>query len=265
MESLFNTIKDYFMNCVSQYSFFIEWDYYKGLFSKYFSFLGFIIGFVFVLLIYFSSDEAYDDRMINKAGIFKILPIIAVINSCTVLTQYVDSTFGQGFGYGGGEAAINSSDNIFSAFILTLVVISCYRNFGGRAFLFGLVTHASIPMLNFSYFKEMNLGVPVLHMIIRIVLVGFICAIVSHRKYFFTGWIWYFVFHMLLRVAVLFLPLLSNNLNGFISYKPDYSLNIAIEYFSHFAVDIVAFFVILAFSIVFEKKVITAKLVKATA
>lgn len=55
MESFFKDILDYFLNFISQYSFFVNWDYYDGLFSKYFSVGGFIIGFIFVLLVYFSS------------------------------------------------------------------------------------------------------------------------------------------------------------------------------------------------------------------
>ena len=49
MESFFKDILDYFLNFISQYSFFVNWDYYGGLFSKYFSVGGFIIGFIFVL------------------------------------------------------------------------------------------------------------------------------------------------------------------------------------------------------------------------
>ena len=52
MEVLLNKITDTFLDYVSQYSFFIEGDYYKNLFSTYFSVAGFIIGFVFVVLVF---------------------------------------------------------------------------------------------------------------------------------------------------------------------------------------------------------------------
>lgn len=41
MESLFKDILDYFLNFIYQYSFFVNRDYYGGLFSKYFSVDGF--------------------------------------------------------------------------------------------------------------------------------------------------------------------------------------------------------------------------------
>lgn len=254
MEAFFKTIADYFLNFISQYSYFINWDYYGGLFSKYFSVGGFIIGFIFVLLVYFSSAEEQ-----KKAGFFKVLPIIAVINSCTVLTNFINSTYNQGFSYNSLESMINAPDNIISGFILTLVISSCYRRFGGRAFLFGIATHVAMPMLNFSYIGYMNDGVPILHMIVRVALVGFVCLIMSHRKYFFTSWIWYFGFHMLIRVAVFFLPLLSDILDGSTIYIVEYTLSGALEYLSRFTVDTVIFVVVLAFAIVFEKGVLTVR------
>lgn len=254
MEAFFKEIADYFLNFISQYSYFLNGDYYGGLFSKYFSVGGFIIGFIFVLLVYFSSAEEQ-----KKAGFFKVLPIIAVINSCTVLTQFINTTFGQGFHYNGIESMINAPDNIISGFILTLVISSCYRRFGGRAFLFGIATHAAMPMLNFSYLGYMNDGVPILHMIVRVALIGFVCLIMSRRKHFFTSWIWYFGFHMLIRVAVFFLPLLSNSLDGFTIYTVEYTLNGALEYLSRFTIDALIFAVVLVFAIVFEKGVLTVR------
>lgn len=260
MEAFFKGILDYFLNFISQYSFFINWDYYGSLFLKYFSVGGFIIGFIFVLLVYFSSTEEQ-----KKAGFFKVLPIIAVINSCTVLTNFLNSFFNQGFPYNGIESMINAPDNIISGFILTLVISSCYRRFGGRAFLFGIATHTALPLLNFSYLGYVNDGVPILHMIVRVALIGFICLIMSHRKHFFTSWIWYFGFHMLIRIAVFFLPLLSNQLDGKTMYTVEYTINGAIEYLSRFTVDAVIFAVILVFAIVFEKGVLTVRPARRTA
>ena len=74
MEAFFKDISDYFLGFISRYSFFINGDYYGGLFSKYSSVSGFIIGFIFVLLVYFSSAEEQ-----KKAGFFKVLPINALI------------------------------------------------------------------------------------------------------------------------------------------------------------------------------------------
>lgn len=260
MEAFLKGILDYFLNFISQYSVFINWDYYSNLFSKYSSVGGFIVGFIFVLLVYFSSAEEQ-----KKAGFFKVLPIIAVINSCTILTNFINSSFNQGFSYNGIESMINAPDNIISGFILTLVISSCYRRFGGRAFLFGIATHAALPLLNFSHLGYMNDGVPILHMIVRLALIGFVCLIMSHRKYFFTSWIWYFGFHMLVRVAVFFLPLLSDSLDGKTMYTVEYTISGALEYFSRFTVDALIFVVILAFAIMFEKGVLTVRPARRTA
>lgn len=254
MEAIFKTIADYFLNFISQYSYFITWDYYGGLFSKYFSVGGFIIGFIFVLLVYFSSAEEQ-----KKAGFFKVLPIIAVINSCTVLTNFIDTTFNQGFLYNSLESMINAPDNIISGFILTLVISSCYRRFGGRAFLFGIATHAALPLLNFSYIGYMDDGVPILHMIVRVILIGFVCLIMNHRKNFFMSWIWYFGFHMFIRIVVFFLPLLSDSIAGTTMYAMEYTINGAIDYLSRFTVDTIFFAVVLVFAIVFEKGVLTVR------
>ena len=110
----------------------------------------------------------------------------------------------------------------------------------------------------------MNDGVPILHMIVRVALVGFVCLIMSHRKHFFTSWIWYFGFHMLMRVAVFFLPLLSESLDGFTIYTVEYTVNGTLEYFSRFTVDAVIFIVVLAFAIVFEKGVLTVRPARKT-
>lgn len=260
MGVFFKDVLDYLLNFISQYSYFIKLDYYGSLFSKYFSVGGFIIGFIFVLLVYFSSDEEQ-----KKAGFFKVLPIIAVINSCTVLTNFINSSFNQGFSYNGIESMINAPDNIISGFILTLVVSSCYRRFGGRAFLFGIATHAALPMLNYTYLGHVSDGVPLFHMIIRVALIGFVCLIISHREHFFTSWIWYFGFHVFIRVVVFFLPLLNNVFAAQTVYSMEYTATGAIEYLSRFSVDAIIFVVILMFAIAFEKGVLTVRPARKTA
>ena len=57
MEIFFERIVEYFTNFIAEHSFFISGNYYGGLFSKYFSFIGFIVGFVFVILVYFSNTD----------------------------------------------------------------------------------------------------------------------------------------------------------------------------------------------------------------
>ena len=125
--------------------------------------------------------------------------------------------------------------------------------------MFGIATHAALPMLNYSYFGYMNDVVSIIHMTIRIALVGFVCLIISHRKYFFTSWIWYFGFHMLIRTIVFFLPLLLYHFSGETVYTAEYTVNGTIDYFSRFSVDAFVFAIILVCAIMFEKGVLNAR------
>jgi len=224
------------------------------LFSKYFSFVGFIIGFIFVLLVYFSSAEEQE-----KAGFFKVLPIIAVSNSCSVLANFLNNSFGQGVAYNEVEALINAPDNIISGFILTLVIASCYRDYGGRAFLFGFVTHAALPMLNFASLESVSGPTALWAVLVRVILAGFICLIMSNREYFFTSWIWYFGFHIINRLVAFFLPLLMDKTDETTTQAVEYTLSGTLQYLSQFTVDAIIFAVILIFAIVFEKGVLAAR------
>lgn len=247
LENLFNK----FLAFISQYSFFIDGDYYSGLFEKYFSAVGFIVGFIFVLLVFFSSAEEQ-----NKAGFFKVLPIIAVINSCTVISTYAERLFGQGYRFIGFDSIFNATDNIISGFILTLVISSCYRGFWGRAFLFGISTYIALPMLNYLYFEEINDIMPIIYIAIRVLLIGFICSIISCRKKFSTGWIIYFIFHVFTKIGTYFLPLVCEQLDIATSYKFEYSINGAFDYLSLFVMDLIVFLIVLVFAVFFEKSVL---------
>ncbi len=257
MEEFFRNILTYLRNFLSQYSYFIDGDYYGGLFSKYFSVAGFIIGFIFVLIVYFSSAEEQ-----KKTGFFKVLPFIAVINSCAVLSKFLNATFHQGYSYTSVESLFNAPDNIISGFILTLVICSCYRRFGRQAFLFGIATHGALPFLNFAYIGYMD-DISIGIMVVRILLAGFLCLIICHRKYFYTSWIWYFGFHIFLRLGVFLLPLMSELIFDRTLYETTYTIETIIKYFSQFTMDAIIFAVILVFAIVFEKGVLTAKPLKA--
>lgn len=260
MEAFFLEIKDYFLDYVSQFSFFLDGNYYENLFDQYFSVGGFIIGFIFVLLIYFSSAEDQD-----KAGFFKVLAAIAVINCCTVLAQFINSSFHQGIPYYGVAAMINAPDNIISGFIFTLVVFSCYEDYGGFAFVFGLATNAALPLLNFSALEYLPDALPIYQMVLRLLLVGFLSLIISHRDKFYTAWIWYFGFHVFMRIAVYFLPLLANAIEETDVYHVDLSLQAITEYLSRFTVDGIIFAVVLVFALVFEKGVLSVKTRQGTA
>ena len=257
MAELFYKVLDYLQNFVSRYSYFITWDSYKTLFSKYFSVGGFIVGLIFVLFIWFAGTDE-DHRM---AGFFRVLSLIAVINSCVVLSNYLNGVFDQGISYSYEGMMINAPDNIISGFILTLVIFSCYRGFGGRAFLFGIAVNVALPMLNFSYFANINEVIPVIQMGFRLILVGFLCVIISHRKHFFTSWIWYFGMHLLIRAAVFMSPLILSLFDSSETLGYAYTFDGVMGFLSGFIVDFVIFAVVLVFAIVFDKGIINNKAV----
>lgn len=257
MVTFFETIIECFENYVLSHSYFISGEYYLSLFSKYFSVAGFIIGFIFVLLVYFSSAE--DQR---KAGFFKVLPFVAVINSCMVIFTFLNSIVGSEF-YQYMPGMLGVTDNIVSGFILTLVIRSCYKGYSGSAFLLGVVTFAALPMLNFTYLDYFEKEALV-QMVIRVVMVGFLCVIISHRKYFYTGWIWYFVFHVLMRTIVLFTPMFLKSIDKRAIDTTGYSFSMVLDYFLSFRVDYIVFAIVLFFAIIFERLVISVKFERST-
>lgn len=250
MEAFFMDLLNTFIDYISRYSYFISRNYYGSLVEKYFSGEGFILGLIFVLIVYCSTAKGQ-----GIAGFFKVLSIIAVINSCVVLSNYLNTVFNQELSYIGNESMFNAPDNIISGFILTLVISSCYRGSGRRAFLFGIVTHATLPFLNFTLIENMDEFARNL-MIMRIALAGFLCLILSYRKYFYTSWIWYFCFHMFLRIFVFLYPKISElvEIDTFSEFQ--YIVGLTLEYLSHYIVDVIIFGIVLVFAIIFEKGIL---------
>lgn len=258
MVGFFESIINYLQNYVMQYSYFISGDYYSGLFSKYFSSKGFIVGFIFVLLVYFSSTEEQ-----SKTGFFKVLPFIAVINSCMIIFSFLDSVIGS-IDYKYTPGLLGITDNIISGFILTLVVISCYKGFDGQAFLLGVVTFAALPMIKFSYVKYYG-SEALVQMAIRIVAAGLLCTIISHRKYFCTSWIWYFGFHILMRTVTFLTPMFLRLIHNRAIDASGYSIATVFNYYASFKTDYIVFITILVFAIIFEMAVLTVETEKSTA
>lgn len=245
MEFFLKQIKVYAVNFLSQHEYFIWGDYYSGLFKKYFSVAGFIVGFILVLLIYFSSAEGQ-----RKAGFFKVLSFIAVINSCSIISEYVDSLFAMNSEYHTVSYSFSAADNIFSGFILILVISSCYRGYGGRAFLFGLATYAVIPLLHYELIRYID-WTEILALLVRMLTMGILCTIVSNRKYFFTGWIWYIGIRMALKLATYLLSTFLHS--GSIEFI---TVNYLLSYLRFFIVDYIVFIVVLVFAVVFERMVL---------
>lgn len=247
-----NSIQNYLWDYAYQFSYFGSGDYYSGLLKKYFSVEGFIIGFIFVLLIYFTSSKSKKEE-----GFFEVLMLIAVINSSYVLIDFIYDVFSPEHRFL-TQTIFDSPDNLISGFILTLVLLSNYRRLGKGAFMFGIVTYASLTLLNFSEIGRIDDNLFLQFLTFRIVLIGFISVFICYRRSFFTGWICYFCFHFISRAAWFFIPILQTETD--LSNVYNYVLNSNImEFIPHFTVDAVIFAVVLGFAIVFEKAVLTVQ------
>lgn len=256
MNTIFERIIEYFTSFVSEHSFFISWDYYGGLFSKYFSFIGFIVGFVFVILVYFSNTDT--ERKI--LGAIKVLLIVSLINTCYTILNFFDVGVisEEPYYYYGFSCILSVADILLAGFVLTIVVKSCYSLNHGRAFLLGLTTFAATPMLNFTFFGQIPPEI-MIFIVVRALLAGLLCLVISFRRYFYTSWIWYFGFHMFTRISMLVMDIVINKtgINNIIGTT--------IDYLSKFIGDYILFAIILAFAIVFEKAIIPIKSSNATA
>ena len=256
MGTIIERIVEYFTNFITEHSFFITGDYYGGLFSKYFSVIGFIVGFVFVILVYNSNTD--EDNKIF--GAIKVLFVVAVVNTCYTILNFfeVGVISEEPYYYYGFSCILSVADILLAGFVLTLIVKSCYSFNHGRAFLLGLTTFAAMPMLNFSFFGQIPPEM-MLFIVIRALLAGLLCLIISYRNYFYTSWIWYFGFHMFTRISMLVMDIVINK-NGVNNIFETIT-----EYLSKFLGDYILFVIILAFAIVFEKAILPMKTSKTAA
>ena len=113
-------------------------------------------------------------------------------------------------------------------------------------------------MLNFTFFGQIPPEI-MIFIVVRALLAGLLCLVISFRRYFYTSWIWYFGFHMFTRISMLVMDIVINKtgINNIIGTT--------IDYLSKFIGDYILFAIILAFAIVFEKAIIPIKSSNATA
>lgn len=251
-DSVIRFFSDYLLNFKREHSFFLDWDYYKDLYYQ--AQKGTVVtGFLLVLFILFSCD--IENR---KTGFFKVLAITAVINSCRLLAEYIYNYFGaEAFLYYDLEAFIGGVGNIISGFIMTLVISSCYKRSGRRAFFFGLTVYTMLPFLNIIEIYQIveNNGLLLSYLAVLISAVGILSIIMSYRKYFFTSWIWYFVFHISMR----FFSLKLIDMPREAPYKAGDFFRLFPDFMPSLMIDGVIFLLILLFAVIFEKGVLSLK------
>ena len=181
----------------NQLLYLLDFEYYTGLWDKYFTIEGFIMGLIFVAMVFFACESR------EKASFFKMVPFIAVINSCSAVTDYIYWLINeQNIPFSFSRWIFIKADNVLSGFLLTLTVVSCFRGSGGRAFLFGTATFAALPLINYSdvisYFDMEQIVI----LVTWILIMGILCAIMSSRTYFYVSWLWYGGCSILLKAAI---------------------------------------------------------------
>lgn len=245
---------------VMNFSYLLRGDYYGGLFEKYFSFGGFLVGLILVLMLYFANPDT--DHPYK--GFLRVLAMVAVINCCYTLNIALCGMFRQEYLYGSADnivAGFFAPDNILSGCILTMVVTNDMYRKPRCAVLMGAAAHLTMPMLNYSLFGYIDSAVGTdqaeiltVMMIVQVAVTLVLCWILCYRRYFFTAWIWYFCTHMLLRVFYFF----YGNFQ-YVSGSSGGALGALLEYLKDFGVDYFVFLLVLAVGIFFEKGVLTKK------
>lgn len=254
LQALLEKLEAVALAYLKSHAYFITSEYYENIFTTYFSVTGFFVGLAFLLVVFFATGKEGDKR----TGFFKVVPFVAVINSCGILATYLNGVFHQSAIYSHYQLLFPAPDNIISAFLLTLVICSCYRGTPGYAFLFGLATHGALAFLNYNVLPHVGL-LPLVLLGMRVLLGAAVCSIISCRKYFYTGWIWYFGFHMFLRMATYLVPLGQALVYGTPLEDLPFTVGGTLQYLSQFALDAAVFLVVLGFAIVFEKAVLTVE------
>lgn len=238
----------------NQLLYLLDLEYYTGLWDKYFTMEGFITGLIFVALVFFACESG------EKASFFKIIAFIAVINSCSVVTDYIYRLTNR---YGAPLflplMSFVKADNVLSGFLLTLTVVSCFHGSGGRAFLFGVATFAALPLMNYSTViadsyridRAAIYFISLMNIVVLVLIMGILCAVMSGQTYFYVSWLWYGGCSILLKAAVC---LLLTAFNGRGLELP--GLDVLGKFLLQFTPEYILFVVVLGFAILFERLVI---------
>lgn len=135
MEAVWEFLRGYWeigcqwaLDYLSRYQYLTQGEYYENLFTQYFSVGGFVLGLIFVGIIFLAAHE--DQK---GSDFIKIVGSVAVINSCRAVMTPLYTAFGVGTVNSLALQAFCPAYNIISGFLATLVVSSYYREHGVRA------------------------------------------------------------------------------------------------------------------------------------
>lgn len=260
MEAVWELLRGYWeigyqwaLNYLSRYQYLTQEEYYENLFTQYFSVGGFVLGLIFVGIIFWAAHE---DQKVSD--FIKIVVSVAVINSCSSVINLLHTTFGVGTANSLVVQTFCPAYNMISGFLVTLVVSSYYREHGVRALMFGLATYIS-PFFLRVVITDMPMWVieengGFVEILAIILLSSLVCPIISKMKHFFTGWIWFFAVFCLERLGALILPtaLRLSEQEGGLARLWEAVPPLVLPRLGEFQIDLLIFGVVLVFAIMFE-------------
>ena len=89
LQGLLEQLEALARNYLLGHAYFITGEYYERLFTTYFSVTGFLVGLAFLAIVFFATGKEGDKR----TGFFKVVPFVAVINSCGILMDFLNGVF----------------------------------------------------------------------------------------------------------------------------------------------------------------------------
>lgn len=174
---------------------FSTWD---SLRAQYFSLGGFLLGLVFLLLL-FCANTRKEARPLR--GTMGVLLAVAMVNSCGQLWELVTRANPGAALYPPQLALFFQTENLICGGVLTLVLHTTYRGSKWAGATFALVTRLALVLLNWRELDSLSRiwqeGSLIWTILGQGIVLYFLGAIISGRTYFTTGWLWYTGYHLL--------------------------------------------------------------------
>lgn len=244
LENFWNNFLIYFDSISYKLDFLSDSMYYSKIFSK---FMGekMILAVALVVFIYFAKPA-------EKANSFyiKILAVVGLINSF----GFLNSAFYEQF-----YTAFDNLDNILPGFILCLMLYSTYGTCRRKGICFATACLLLIPTVKPDYIQSLMNEASFVIVLINLILMLIVSFLISGRKYFYNGWIIYFIYHLVGR-ALVFLNLLIES--GIYNIKMDFGQvqkRMLMIYLNDMRIDFFLFAIILIVAIIFERKILNQR------
>ncbi len=247
-------IGDFANNYFSQFKFFLDGNYYSGVFQKYFSLPAFIGGAViaiaiFIMWVYVDNDGIGLRHMIIGLVAVEISPIII---------KMINNTIGNTFSTQVFEQYMNPVNNIISGIVLVLIMYSTYKFDKKISFGMGCIIYLMPLLLNANYYftdlGNKNIIFAVIQFLSGALAMGLFCVLFCKRKYFYSAWILYFVFHIVSRCLIIVLNVWILNDFTFIEVVEGF-LKFVLAHYTNIIPDIIIFGIVLLVSILYERTV----------